>query len=80
MTIEFLRPKAVFQRRGRPRSSTYEDVKNGLLTPPIKLSARATAWPIHEINAICAAQLAGATTDEIRALVKRLVAARKAAA
>jgi prophage regulatory protein len=38
------------------------------------------AWPDHEIDAINKAHIAGQTDDEIRALVARLVIARKGAA
>jgi prophage regulatory protein len=54
----------------------YTRSKSGLFPPPIKLTQRASAWPAHEIEAIAAAMIAGSTDDEMRALVKKLVARR----
>lgn len=75
-----LRMPNVILHRGRGRSSNYLDVKQGLLTPPVAIGRRAVAWPAHEIDAINAARVAEKSDDEIRELVKRLVAARRSAA
>lgn len=61
---------------GKSRSSIYADMKDGLLTPGVKLGARAVGWPEREVAAINAARIAGKSSKEIRALVKRLVSAR----
>jgi prophage regulatory protein len=50
-----------------------------LFPKPIKLSARAAGWPLHEIDALVAARVAGRSDNEIRALVTRLEASRTAA-
>jgi prophage regulatory protein len=76
----FLRLPAVCTVRGRSRSSTYNDVKDQLLTEPVRIGAGAVAWPASEIRAINCARIAGKTDDEIRALVRALHAARKEAA
>ncbi|HZO22358.1 MAG TPA: hypothetical protein VFB37_07610 [Steroidobacteraceae bacterium] len=52
-------------------------MKQELLTPPIKLTKRASAWPEHEVEAVNAAKLAGKSDAEIRDLVKILTAARR---
>lgn len=72
-----LRCPALREKTGRSNSSTYEDIAAGLMTPPVKIGLRASAWPQHEIDAVIAARIAGKSHDEIRALVKQLVAARK---
>ncbi len=77
MAITMLRPKVVWKRRGRSRSSHYSDIANELFTPPILVGGRAVAHPEHEVDAIISAQIAGKSEDEIRALVRRLVADRK---
>jgi prophage regulatory protein len=59
------------------RSTVYTQVASGEFTPPIKIGARAVAWPLAEIEALNAARIAGKTTDEIKVLVAQLVAARK---
>lgn len=65
---------------GRGTSSFYSDIKDGLMVPGVRIGANAVAWPEDELAALNAARIAGQSDDEIRALVKRLVAARKASA
>lgn len=48
-------------------------VREGLLTPPYETSPRDRAWPVREIIEINAAKAAGASPDEVRAIVKQLV-------
>jgi prophage regulatory protein len=67
-------------RYPRGRSTIYRDVQLGLLPPPISLGARCSGWLAHEIDAIITARATGATDDEIRAIVARLVAERRRAA
>lgn len=65
---------------GESRATTYQRIANGLMTKPVSLGPRAVGWPLHEINAINSAKIAGKTADEIRSLVVRLMAARKSTA
>lgn len=60
---------------GKGTTSVYDEIKEGLITPPIK-RGRSSVWPEHEIAEIQRAIIAGAPEDERRQLVKRLVAAR----
>lgn len=60
------------------RSTVYARIKQGLWTPPIKWGPRASGWPAHEVDALIRARIAGKTDDEMRALVKDLIAARRA--
>lgn len=76
--IHFLRLPEVLTRRGRKRSSHYADIADGLFPPGIKLGARATGWPSHEVDAIQEAVLASKTPAEIRELVMSVLAARDA--
>ena len=59
------------------RATIYAWIAAGLMTPPIKLGSKSSAWPAFEVNAILAARIAGKSDDEIRALVVQLTAARK---
>lgn len=61
----------------KSNASIYNLVNNGLFTKPVKLGARAVGWPSSEIEAINAARIAGASTDQIRELVGKLHAKRK---
>jgi prophage regulatory protein len=74
-TLSLLRLPAVLARRGVGRTLHWHDVKRGRFTPPVKIG-RCTAWPSTEVDALLAAQVAGASPDELRALSAELVAKR----
>jgi prophage regulatory protein len=59
--------------------AVYVNIDAGLLPRPVKIGLRASAWPAVEIEQILIARVGGASDDEIRALVNKLHAARKAA-
>lgn len=75
-----LRLPAVMAERARGRSSTYNDVKAGLLTEPVKVGPNTVAWPAGEIRRLNEARIAGKTEDEIREVVREMMAARRAMA
>lgn len=79
-SLEMVRRQAVCAARGRGVTAHYADIRLGLFTPPVKVGARASAWPRHELEAINAARLAGKSDDEIRELVRKLVEQRRVAA
>lgn len=79
MATTILRLPTVLRERGRSRSAHYLDIQQGLFTAPVPIGARAVGWPAAELAALNAARIAGKSDDEIRALVARLQAARKAA-
>lgn len=80
MTHTILRLPAVLRARARSRSAHYLDIQQGLFTHPVQIGLRAVGWPATELAMLNAARIAGKTDDEIRALVAKLEAARKAAA
>ena len=71
-----LRIDGTLTATGYSRSGFYEKVAAGLMVKPLKIGARAAAVPIHEIEAINAARIAGLPDSSIRALVQRLHAER----
>lgn len=80
MVTTILRLPAVKSESGYSRSTIYLRISQGLWTPPVSLGARAVGWPAGEVAALNAARIAGKSDDEIRVLVAKLEAARKAAA
>jgi prophage regulatory protein len=78
--ISMVRNTALQTRLGNSRAKIHRDVQDGLLPPPIRLGSRWSAWPDDEIDAIVRARIAGWTNDQLRGLVKDLVARRKNAA
>ena len=80
MSHIILRLPVTLKRRGRSRSSHYLDIKNGLFVKPVQIGLRAVGTPEDEVDALNAARIAGKSDEEIRALVVKLEAARKALA
>ena len=78
--VTILRIAVTLRRRGRSRSAHYADIKSGLFVRPIRIGLRAAGTPDYEVDALIAARIAGKSDEEIRDLVRRLEAARKAAA
>lgn len=74
--IIILRLPAVLKRRGRSRSSHYQDVKEGLYVKPVLIGLRAAGTPDHEVDTLNAARIAGKSDNEMRELVKVLHAKR----
>ena len=75
--IHLLRMQQLRARYPRGRSTIYMDIAAGLMTPPVALGARCVGWPAREVDQIIAARVAGATDDQIRELVARLIAERR---
>lgn len=71
-----LKIQTVIAVEGSSASSVYRAVADQLLPPPIKLSARCSRWVAGELQAVRAARIAGKSPDQIRALVRDLVAKR----
>lgn len=78
--VQLLRRPALEQLTGKSKSALYRDIDDGLLTEPVRIGSQSVGWPSNEIAAINAARIAGKSDDHIRALVARLMAARKEAA
>ena len=80
MGTAILRLPAIQLESGYSRSTVYLRICQGLWPRPVHLGARAVGWPASEVEALNAARIAGRSDEEIRALVAKLVAARKGAA
>ncbi len=80
MEATILRLPATKESSGLQRSTLYLRMSQGLWPSQISLGGRAVGWPANEVAAINAARIAGKTDDEIRELVTKLKAARKAVA
>ena len=72
-----IRIKEVEAQSGLKKSMVYNLVSRGEFCPPVKISERSVAWISDEIEAINAARIAGQSNDQIRELVKTLMAKRK---
>jgi prophage regulatory protein len=80
-------PRGVTMIRTRPASALlgyslatfYRHQKAGLLPPTVRIGENSEALALHEIEAINRARLAGKSDDDVRAVVRELVEARKTA-
>lgn len=77
MALKFLRSAEVDKRRGRSKSQRHVDINDGVFVPPVRVCAKLSVYPEHEVDAIIAAELRGAAKSDLRELVSRLVAARR---
>jgi prophage regulatory protein len=60
----------------RAKTQLWDDIKRGVLTPPVRIGRRSVAWPEYELQAVNAARIAGRSEEQIKALVARLVKER----
>lgn len=82
MQNRLIRVEPARDKTGDARSTFYAKVKDGLMPPPIRLGgerSRSVAWVEREIDAVIAARVAGKSDDEVRDLIRDLVAARREA-
>lgn len=76
-TPDFESVRSTAKRIGKSVSGIYEDVKAGLLPPPIVFGARCSRRKRADDDQVFAARAAGANCDEIRELVRQIIARRK---
>jgi len=74
--ITFERKPIVLRANGFCNSTLYNQINDGLYTPPCKIGPRSVAWPSNEVESLIKARIAGKSPDEIRLLVKVLIAKR----
>ena len=75
--VKMLPLPQVREATGLGTTSIYCRVKSGVFVPPVKVTPRSSRWLDHEVGAINAAVAAGASEADLRALVTKLIAARK---
>ena len=75
-SLKIERKPEVLQRIGLSRSTLHSKVQNGLWCPPISLGARAVGFLKHETDELIAAHMNGYSLEQLRELVKNLVAER----
>ena len=78
--LELARKPRALEITGNRHATFQTKIKQGLLPTPVKITERCSAWPIHELDAVNRAIVAGQTPDQIKFLVTELVNSRRAAA
>ena len=74
--LQIDRKSEVLQRIGLSRSTLHSKIQQGLWCPPISLGARAVGFLEHETDELIAAHINGYSPEQLRELVKNLVAER----
>lgn len=72
-----LRRSETCRTSGIQKSYLYVQIADGVFPPPIQIGRRAVAWDADEVRAVNVARAAGATNDELKKLVKNLIALRE---
>jgi prophage regulatory protein len=75
-SLKIERKSEVLRRIGLSRSTLHSKIQKGLWCPPIPLGARAVGFIEHETDELIAAHINGYSRDQLRELVKNLVAER----
>lgn len=70
--MKLLRRDALLIKTGDTKSPLYAKIQEGLFVRPVRIGARAVAWPEHEVDAIIKARVSGATNEAIKRLVTKL--------
>lgn len=78
MQVRLLTRKEIESVFSKKTTAIYDAVRLGMLTKPVKFSARCSRWPENEIQAIVKAHISGANDQAIKELVAKLHAARTA--
>ncbi len=77
IVIELVRKARALAITGYRHATFQRRIQEALLPPPVKISERCSAWPLHELAAVNRAIVAGASPDEIKRLVTHLVESRR---
>jgi prophage regulatory protein len=73
-----IRRPEVLAITARSKSALQLDEKAGLFCTPISIGERAVAYIKHEVEAIVQARIESKTPEQIKVVVKELIANRKA--
>jgi prophage regulatory protein len=73
----YIRGPEVDGVRAHGPTKRYEDIRAGLLPPPIRHGRRYSRFILDEIEAVVAAEIRGDSEEQRRELVRQLVAARQ---
>lgn len=73
---KLLRRSAIQKLLPISTSAIYDRIKLGIFPPNISLGGKAVAWIEEEVHTVINEMVMGATKDELRQLVTKLVAER----
>ena len=77
MNIQIVKQPSLLEQFAFSKSTLFSQIKQGLMPKPIPLGDRAVGYLQHELDSVLSARIAGQSNDQIKELVKSLVAQRK---
>ncbi|MGR5412859.1 helix-turn-helix transcriptional regulator [Vibrio astriarenae] len=75
--LRIIRKPEALLATGLKSSTFHNQINQGLMVKPVNLGARSSGYPLHEINMINAARIAGKNDCEIKELVSKLMSLRQ---
>ena len=80
-SIRIERKPEVLNRTGMSHATLYRRISDGLFPPGVSLgNSSSVGWLAHEVDAMLNAFASGKTTEELQAIVKKLIEKRKTSA
>lgn len=79
MTIQIVKQPSLLEQFAFSKSTLFSQIQQGLMPKPISLGNRAVGYLQHELDAVLSARIAGQSNEQIKILVKSLLAKRKEA-
>lgn len=78
MELKLLREPDAARKLGISASSLRNLVRQQLAPPPVRLGARVSVWPDHELDHVIRAAMRGAPESEVKELIAGIIRARAA--
>lgn len=76
MSLKLLKKSEVLEKTSVSHSTLYSLIREKTFPQPVKIGKR-SAWPLSEIDLVCAAWVRGADDSELREMVAQIEAARR---
>jgi prophage regulatory protein len=77
MNIQIVKQPSLLKQFSFSKSTLFAQIKQGLMPKAIPLGDRAVGYLQHELDAVLSARIAEQSNEQIKELVKSLIAKRK---
>jgi prophage regulatory protein len=77
MHIKIVKQPSLLEQFAFSKSTLFAQIKKGLMPSSISLGDRAVGYLQHELDAVLSARIAEQSNEQIKELVKSLIAKRK---
>jgi prophage regulatory protein len=76
MNIQIIKQPQLLKQFAFSKSTLFTQINQGLMPKPISLGSRAVGYLQHEVDSVLFARIAGKNNEQIKELVKSLMAKR----